>query len=385
MAAVVQWTGREAALLGKATRLPIRVYAEKLGVDPKTVTRWRKQGSTLKVQPETAEILDRFKATCDPEVLEVFYASLGNSAVVEGEVGSSPALGPASVVSHKFIPVYIGDAVSLISGDPCQDGPAKLGHRAAPALHPDSESTSQLHLYDCGVAIFHLVQRRKVETLGDLAVWRYRSYLTDLGWADGRIRELLAAVAGQRGESKPPTYVLSAYLLEDSPWQGTNLETAMQLLTTPSVLVDRQRPEETVRLGDDVERALFSDGFEHSDVVDFSSQAIALGLAGWSGVAYHPLSPERALPMENIVALELDVQALWCLSSYVLDEIEEGRDPIMPKQFGWRFLRGALTRLTAARPQETAQHQLMREAVLTTSQLPDRLRTAQEVLRDADI
>ncbi|MGW1290568.1 helix-turn-helix domain-containing protein [Streptomyces sp. NPDC002586] len=386
MAAVVQWTGREAALLGVATRLPIRVYAEKLGVDPKTVTRWRKQGSTLKVQPETAEILDRFKSTCRPEVLEVFYASLGNSTEHYGEAGSSPALGPATVISHKFLPVYIGGSTFLITGDPCQHGPARLGHRATPVPHPDAEATSQLHLYDCGVAIFHLVQRREVETLGDLAVWRYRSYLTDLEWANGKIRELLAAAGSSdtMQELKPPTYVLSAYLLEDSPWQGANLETAMQLLTTPSVLVDRQRPEDTVRLGTDVERALFTNAFEHSDVVAFSSQAIALGLAGWSGVAYHPLSPERALPMDAIVALELDVQALWCLSSFVLDEIEEGRDPVMPEEFGWRFLRGALTRLTAARPQETAQHQLMREAVLTTSQLPDRLRTAQEVLRDAD-
>lgn len=383
MAAVVQWTGREAALLGEAYRLSIRAYADKLGVDPKTVSRWRKNGSATEVLPETAEILDRFKATCPPEVLEVFYASLNSGSAADA--GSAPALGPATVVSHKFLPVYIGDAVSLISGDPCDHGPARLSHRATPALHPDAQATSQLHLYDCGVAIFHLVQHRTVESLGDLAVWRYRSYLEDLQWADKRIRTLLAEVTGESQELKPPSYVLSAYLLEDSPWQGPNLETAMQLLTTPSVLVDRQRPEETVRLGDDVERSLFSEGFEHSDVVGFSSQAIALGFAGWSGVAYHPLSPERALSMDAIVALELDVQTLWCLSSYVLDEIEEGRDPVMPKEFGWRFLRGALTRLTAARPQETAQHQLMREAVLTTSQLPDRLRTAQEVLRDSDI
>ncbi|MEV7885123.1 helix-turn-helix domain-containing protein [Streptomyces sp. NPDC002817] len=383
MAAVVQWTGREAALLGEAHRLSIRAYAQILGVDPKTVSRWRKLGSDTEVVPETAEILDRFKETCPPAVLEVFYASLNNG--VAGETGSAPALGPATVVSHKFLPVYIGDAVSQISGDPREHGPARLSHRARPALHPDAEATSRLHLYDCGVAIFHLVQRRTVETLGDLAVWRYRSYLEDLEWADKRIHALLAEVADQSWELKPPAYVLSAYLLEDSSWQGANLETAMQLLTTPSVLVDRQRPKDTVRLGDDVEQALFSQGFEHSDVVGFSSQAIAVGFAGWSGVAYHPLSPERALSMDAIVALELDVQALWCLSSYVLDEIEEGRDPVMPKDYGWRFLRGALTRLTAARPQETAQHQLMREAVLTTSQLPDRLRTAQEVLRDSDI
>lgn len=392
MAAVVQWTGREAALLGQAMRLPIRVYAEQLGVNPKTVTKWRKQGRAIKLRPETAEMLDAMKLRCPPEVLETFHASLAEGAggpAADGRPAgdtdskSSPVLGPATVVSHKFIPIYIGEAVQAITGTPRQPGPGGLEHRATPAAHSDAAADSQLHLYDCGVVIAHLVQPRRVQNLGELAAWRYRTYAADLVWAGSRIRELLSAQAQTR--TPAPTYVLSAYLLEDSPWQGLDLESALQLLTTPSVLVDRQVPEAAVRLGDEVERKLLVEGFEHADVIDFGSRAVALGLAGWSGVAYHPVAPERALPMSSVVALELDVQTLWALSTYVLDEVEAGRDPVMPKDYGWRFLRGAYSRLTAARPQETAQHQLMREAILATSQLPDRLRAAQEALRDSGI
>jgi hypothetical protein len=54
------------------------------------------------------------------------------------------------------------------------------------------------------------------------------------------------------------------------------------------------------------------------------------------------------------------------------------------RPYGWRFLRSAYFRLTTARPTETAQHRVMREAILATSELPDRLRAAQNALRDSN-
>ncbi|MFJ1662341.1 XRE family transcriptional regulator [Streptomyces anthocyanicus] len=369
-------------------RLPIRVYAEQLGVNPKTVTRWRKHGTAIKLLPETAEMLDAMQLRCTPEMLATFHASLAESEEVpasdkqplEAHPTGPPALGPATVVSHRFIPLYVGEAVQAIPGAPQGPGPGGLGHRSAPAAHPTADV--QLHIYDCGVVTAHLVQRLRVETLGELAAWRYRTATADLTWTADRVRELYPARTPPW--TTTPSYVLSAYLLESSPWKGTDLDAALQLLTTPSVLVDRQNPQKAARLGDEVERQLLREGFAHPDVIDFGSPAVSLGLAGWSGVAYHPLAQERALPMSAVAALERDVQTLWALSTHVLDEIEAGRDPAMPKDFGWRFLRGAYSRLTAARPQETAQHQLMREAILATSQLPDRLRAAQEALRDSD-
>ncbi|MGX7759528.1 hypothetical protein ACWQ06_12835 [Streptomyces angustmyceticus] len=55
----------------------------------------------------------------------------------------------------------------------------------------------------------------------------------------------------------------------------------------------------------------------------------------------------------------------------------------MPQQYGWRFLRAAYSRLTTARAQETAQHVLMREAIMKTSGLAERLRAAQDALRSS--
>jgi hypothetical protein len=183
--------------------------------------------------------------------------------------------------------------------------------------------------------------------------------------------------------SPDPEYVLSAYELRDHSWTGAGLDTALQLLTTPSVLVNRQDPQYVRSLGAGIEDAKFRDRWAHPEAVAFDGGA-SRGVAGWSGVAYHPQPDERALTMSQLIALELDAQALWALSSHILHMIEDGQDPVMPAAYGWRFLRGAYSRLTTARPTETAQHRVMREAILATSELPDRLRAAQDALRDSN-
>ena len=79
---------------------------------------------------------------------------------------------------------------------------------------------------------------------------------------------------------------------------------------------------------------------------------------------------------------ELAAQALWAFCRQIQLMVEEGEDPSTPDGYGWRFLRAAYSRLTTARAQETAQHVLMREAVVKTSGLAVRMRAAQDALRD---
>ena len=79
----------------------------------------------------------------------------------------------------------------------------------------------------------------------------------------------------------------------------------------------------------------------------------------------------------------MTVQALWCFCRQIQIRVEDGADPAMPEQYGWRFLRALHSRLTTARAQETAQHCLMRDAIMDTSGLADRLRAAQDALRDS--
>ncbi|MCA1702631.1 MAG: hypothetical protein LC808_04935, partial [Actinobacteria bacterium] len=63
-------------------------------------------------------------------------------------------------------------------------------------------------------------------------------------------------------------------------------------------------------------------------------------------------------------------------------EFEQGRDPLVPDQWGWRYLRAVRSRLINPRPRESGQHRSMREAILETSVLVDQLDQAIEALRD---
>ncbi|MFH0243206.1 hypothetical protein ACGRHY_12390 [Streptomyces sp. HK10] len=127
-----------------------------------------------------------------------------------------------------------------------------------------------------------------------------------------------------------------------------------------------------------VEESLLATSFDHPDIVSFGVRGVSTAYAGWSG---H--SRERSLSIDELVTCELTVQALWCFTRQIQQMIEDGRDPSMPEQYGWRFLRAAYSRLTTARAQETAQHVLMREAIMKTSGLAERLRAAQDALRES--
>ncbi|MFI9588401.1 hypothetical protein ACIHCQ_42995 [Streptomyces sp. NPDC052236] len=180
-----------------------------------------------------------------------------------------------------------------------------------------------------------------------------------------------------------PEYVLSLYWLTSSPRTGSEYDIALRLLSTPSVLVDRGATGGPAPLDGSVEESLLSTGLDHPDIVSFGVRGVSTGYAGWSGVSYAAISPERSLTIEDLVSCELTVQALWCFTRQIQQLIEDGQDPSMPERYGWRFLRAAYSRLTTARAQETAQHCLMREAIMKTSGLAERLRAAQDALRES--
>jgi hypothetical protein len=85
------------------------------------------------------------------------------------------------------------------------------------------------------------------------------------------------------------------------------------------------------------------------------------------------------------VACELLVQAIWCYTHEILRQVEAGQDPVVPVEYGWRFLRGVRSRLTAPRALETGQHNSMRDAVLLTSGLSRQLEAAMDALRESGI
>jgi hypothetical protein len=75
VAAVQRWTGVEAKALRLAMRQTNRVFAERLGVDPRTVAKWEQRGETITLLPESQAMLDTALRHASDEVQERFEAS----------------------------------------------------------------------------------------------------------------------------------------------------------------------------------------------------------------------------------------------------------------------------------------------------------------------
>lgn len=120
----------------------------------------------------------------------------------------------------------------------------------------------------------------------------------------------------------------------------------------------------------------------HPDIRSFGVAGTSSGYASWSGVLYHAQSASRALSEGELVNYELALQSAWAYCAHLNDQVEQGRDPHVPDEWGWRYLRAMRCRLANPRPQEPGQHRSMREAILETSGLISQLDQAIETLRE---
>ncbi|MFE3096862.1 helix-turn-helix domain-containing protein [Streptomyces sp. NPDC059248] len=358
--------------------MSLRDFAAYLGVSDRTVSNWEGGGARYQPRAESQAVLDTALGRAPDEAKARFSAALGAQGAAPP---ATAGLGAIAVDSHKFLPVFIGVERARRLRARMNDGGGAgwLESSSARLDHPEARECV-LHVFACGVAVFHLVQPHEPPSLTELAVWRYRSYATDLPWGHDKLRDLLDE---DHRQTPKPEYVLSLYWLTSGPWADDVHDTALRLLSTPSVLVDRGAPGGPAPLDGSVEASLLATGFDHPDIVSFGVRGVSTGYAGWSGVAYASHCRDRSLAADELISCELTVQALWCFTRRVQQMIEDGQDPSMPEEYGWRFLRAAYSRLTAARAQETAQHVLMREAIMKTSGLAEQLRAAQDALRES--
>jgi len=284
------------------------------------------------------------------------------------------------VRSHKFIPAFVGVEAAkhlAVTGDmrertdqwfECHSGQI-----------PVSDGRCNLYVWPFGIAVFHLVEELAPSSLAALAVWRVRSYQENLAWATDQLRTML------QGDDVTASYVLSLYWLQEPAWSGDTLDIALRILSVPKVLLERHTdPTKALGHAELVEQTLLAEGFDHPEIIPFGIKGISAGQASWSGVVYHPLAEQRALTEAELVACELAVQSLWAYCDHLNGQVEEGRDPIVPDAYGWRFLRAARSRLTNPRPQENEQHRSMRNAILATCGIVNHLAHAIDTLRETD-
>ncbi|WP_328853377.1 hypothetical protein OG994_12700 [Micromonospora globbae] len=283
--------------------------------------------------------------------------------------------------SHKFVPTYVG--VEGVKGlchalDFTTAETQWHACRSTPVDHPEGECT--LYVWPSGAVVFHLVEEVQMSTIAALAAWRKVSYGDNIKWAADYLCRFISEV------DQDSMYVLGAHWLTEPAWPAELLDAALRIMATPAVLLHRDRPmdDEHLAHAELIEQSLLSEQYDHTGIESFGVRGISCGYASWSGVVYHPVAPERALTEAELVACELAVQSVWALTDAITRQIEQGRDPEIPPEYGWRYLRGVRSRLTTSRPRETGQHQTMRRAILRTSDLMPALEQAIETLREMD-
>ncbi|RIW41433.1 hypothetical protein D3H59_26090, partial [Micromonospora endophytica] len=278
-----------------------------------------------------------------------------------------------SVRSHKFVPAFVGaEGAALLRGSAGCTLAEGQWHTcySTPVEHPEGDCT--LYVWPCGSTVFHLVETLQMSTIAALAAWRKVSYGDNIKWAADYLSRLVADV------DESGLYVLGTHWLIEPAWPPELIEPALRIMSTPSVLLHRDRPmdDEHLAHAELVEQSLLSEAYDHGGIESFGVRGISSGYASWSGVVYHPVAAERSLTETDLIACELAVQSIWAFTDAITRQIEQGRDPDVPREYGWRYLRGVRSRLTTSRPRETGQHQAMRRAVLRTSDLTPALEQA---------
>ena len=297
----------------------------------------------------------------------------------EDDTAPSTRASGLAVTSHQIVPVFVGaDTAAALAADPSFRGSdwewSRLASRDLD--HPTGSCTA--YVLEWGVVVFHISHQLDLANVAELATWRKNAHDRTFTQATALLRGLLddPTAAG-------PEYVLSAFWIDNPIWTGSTLDTAVRLMCVPSVLLDRRLDDDERLLAkaEVAEQAHLRNGFTHPDVEEFGVSGVSIGCASWSGVVYLPLSPDRALQPEEFISFEVVAQGLWCYSSHILTTDTHDH---LPDRYGWRFLRACRARLTAAGPVETGQVRMMRDAILATSRLTDRLTQAQAILRDPD-
>jgi transcriptional regulator with XRE-family HTH domain len=78
MSIVQLWTGRETRALREALRMSVRVFAEHLGVAPRTVSKWERLGEATRPYPDTQAILDTALQQATAEAQARFQVTLAD-------------------------------------------------------------------------------------------------------------------------------------------------------------------------------------------------------------------------------------------------------------------------------------------------------------------
>jgi hypothetical protein len=276
----------------------------------------------------------------------------------EAKVPESLSTGPLCVTGHLFYPLH----VDRVPPPAHPHVPGKLDFVPMLGWTPCPDSAARLYSFPFKVVVLCEAHDLAVDRLSQIATWR-RPHIDRCASAASKQLEELGA-SHQVLDHEP--YCFTAFACSRLPWADEALRIrAVELLSMPRALLSGDGSD----AGKD-QQLLYSTT-PIADVVDFSLAGSHVGFASWAAVAAMPVDDALDDIVEQIVAFEIQLQAIWCYAS----NVENSRKYVSPN-YSAEFLEDVLRKLGRPWPTEHTAQRRLREALIQTSRIDELIRSA---------
>jgi transcriptional regulator with XRE-family HTH domain len=186
MTVVARWTGREDRFLRLALRLSVREFAEDLGINPRTITRWESLGEGRTPSPELQRALDTTLARADDATHQRFTTATeaATEVVAVGRPVAADAQSSTSL-TRDLIVANIGE-ISLTLQDDSSSASCRI-----PAEFADDVRAV--------LVIYRRAYRTALASQLYASVHQHMKFALSLapGHQDAQVRRQLLTVAGE--------------------------------------------------------------------------------------------------------------------------------------------------------------------------------------------
>jgi transcriptional regulator with XRE-family HTH domain len=268
---------------------------------------------------------------------------------------------------HLFFPTVVSRLTTTQSSDISVT--AALTSAVYPAKgHPGHT----IHVFPFNVAVVHEKHELIVTNLTDVARWR-RAQIRRRSVAASD--HLLEINDDMHAVSRDP-YCFACLHLKKAPWgEWQQLNRAVQLLSCPSLLLDTDELPPELSGGTSYhEDEMMNSTSEIQGSRPFGFENRHVAWASWSGVGIH-FRDEREFGVASLIEFEVQLQALWTLADHI---DQTGETPA--QNFGVEFLRRIRRKLRGVGATEHASERHMKEVLIETSRIIDKLDNALDAL-----
>ena len=275
--------------------------------------------------------------------------------------------GMFAMTSHLFVPIYCGrNTYKKLPGGIKQSQWASYKEFAI--------DNGRLCVLPNGVGVWHLLGKHKFDTLSDVARWRketydkildgehriahYRALCDELSESEGR----LFGVTWQR-----PSYIFSFLVVDRSPLRSeTQIHRLLEILSCLTPL------EPTVAKHSSADGASNKKIVQTpsiGDAIQFGTPDADVGFVSWDSLSYHPYFKDSANASDNIVELEIALQATWWLAKSLNTMLLAGEVDKADLRDSMSDLTRLYARLQTIGTTESPNLLRMSDAVLSTSRI----------------